>query len=231
MEPDLSYVGDNYRVITDRINEAKAKYRKPEEKITLIGVTKTVAPEIINYSVDLGVTDLGENRVQEYLSKKDAYRKNVNMHFIGHLQTNKVKYIINDMTLIHSVDSVKLAAEINRQAEKISKIQDILLEVNIGDENSKSGIEPKQLDLLLDEISKMSNLRVRGLMAIPPAIGSEKFLCMMQEIFEEKKKNKPDNCLMDILSMGMSGDYQKAIQYGATCVRIGTSLYGARNYS
>lgn len=230
METDLSYVDRNYKIICGRIADAKAKYRSKDENITLVGVTKTVDPLIVNHSVDLGVKDLGENRVQEYLSKKDIYKKDVKMHFIGHLQTNKVKYIINDMSLIHSVDSLHLAKEISRQAEKADKIQNILIEINIGGENSKSGISEKELEELMCSISDLANLKIKGLMAIPPAEDSERFLCRMQELFDDIKQKKIKNCDMQILSMGMSGDYEQAIKYGATCVRLGTALYGARNY-
>ena len=231
MAANLEVITENYKRITDRIAEAKAKYRSEKDEIMFLGVTKTVAPEIINHSVDLGIRNLGENRVQEYLSKKDFYRKNVNMHFIGHLQTNKVKYIINDMVLIHSVDSMHLAAEISRQAAKAGKVQDILIEVNIGDEQTKSGIDKNSLEELVYEAAELDNIRIKGLMCIPPASDSEKYLCSMQQIFEDMKQKKINNCLMDILSMGMSGDYENAIRYGSTCVRIGSALYGARNYN
>lgn len=231
MAANLEVITENYKRITDRIAEAKAKYRSEKDEIMFLGVTKTVAPEIINHSVDLGIKNLGENRVQEYLSKKDFYRKNVSMHFIGHLQTNKVKYIINDMVLIHSVDSMHLAAEISRQAAKSGKVQDILIEVNIGDEQTKSGIDKNSLEELVYEAAELDNIRIKGLMCIPPASDSEKYLCSMQQIFEDMKQKKINNCSMDILSMGMSGDYENAIRYGSTCVRIGSALYGARNYN
>ena len=135
------------------------------------------------------------------------------------------------MVLIHSVDSLHLATEISRQASKAGKIQDILIEVNIGDEQTKSGIDKNSLEELVYEAAELENIRIKGLMCIPPASDSEKYLCNMQQIFEDMKQKKINNCSMDILSMGMSGDYENAIRYGSTCVRIGSALYGARNYN
>lgn len=230
MAADFEIITYNYKKISDEIAEAKAKYRNENEEIMLLGVTKTVAPDVVNHSISLGIKDIGENRVQEYLSKRDAYNENVNIHFIGHLQTNKVKYIIKDMSLIHSVDSVRLAAEINRQAQRAKLIQDILLEVNIGEERTKSGINEDNLVDLLYETSRFENIRIKGLMCIPPIANSERYLYSMQMLFEDTKQKHIRNCSMEVLSMGMSGDFEKAIKYGSTCVRIGSALYGVRGY-
>lgn len=195
-----------------------------------MAVTKTVAPEKINFAVSQGITLLGENRVQEYLSKKDSYDKNAEVHMIGHLQTNKVKYIINDVSLIQSVDSFKLAAEINRLAEKNSRSMDVLLEVNIGDEASKSGTDKGSVIELASQMQELGSVRIRGLMAIPPIGADEKVFAEMNELYMKLKEAKLPNVSADILSMGMSGDYQLAIKHGSTLVRIGTKLFGARNY-
>ena len=227
---DFSYITENYKRIAYNIGEAKAKYRKPSDSITFMAVTKTVAPEAVNHAIHCGIQVLGENRVQEYLSKKDYYDPAASVHFIGHLQSNKVKYIISDMDLIHSVDSVKLAAEIDRQAKRVGKVQDILMEVNIGAEASKSGVMPDELPELLAQAAEFSNIRVKGLMTIPPSGDNEKFLFEMQKLFLDISAKKMDNIDMDILSMGMSGDYADAIRYGATIVRIGSALFGARKY-
>lgn len=224
------YITENYRRICDEIGEAKARYRKPGDNIRIMAVTKTVAPEAVNHAVSLGIDLLGENRVQEYESKKDLYDPSARVHFIGHLQTNKVKYIINDMELIQSVDSLRLASEIDRQAKRVQKVQDILIEVNIGGEESKSGVTPDALEELLYEASLLDNIRIKGLMTIPPPENSEKYLCKMQRLYLDILSKNMDNIDMDILSMGMSGDYKKAIEYGSTLVRIGTALFGARNY-
>ena len=230
METSFAYIDENYRRIIETIAQAKAKYRKPTDQITLMAVTKTVPPEAVNHAVGCGVRVLGENRVQEYLSKKEYYSPEAEVHFIGHLQTNKVKYIIDDMALIHSVDSAKLAAEIERQAARLQKVQNILVEVNIGGEVSKSGVSPDALEELLLEIAQMPHIRVKGLMTIPPATGDEKFLYKMQQLYLDISAKNMDNIDMEILSMGMSGDYAAAIRYGSTIVRIGTGLFGARKY-
>ena len=196
----------------------------------IIAVSKTVAAPRVNEIKASGILHLGENRVQEYLSKKNYYDPAASVHFIGHLQSNKVKYIISDMDLIHSVDSVKLAAEIDRQAKRVGKVQDILMEVNIGAEASKSGVMPDELPELLAQAAEFSNIRVKGLMTIPPPGDNEKFLFEMQKLFLDISAKKMDNIDMDILSMGMSGDYADAIRYGATIVRIGSALFGARKY-
>ena len=194
-----------------------------------MGVTKTVAPEIVNASVDLGINLLGENRVQEFLSKKDLYSKNADIHIIGHLQTNKVKYIINEVSMIQSVDSLKLAGEINKLALKNNLVMDVLCEVNIGDEASKSGVSTLLLDELLEQISGMEGLRLRGLMTIPPVGCGEAVFDKMHGIYLDRQ-SKYSECF-DTLSMGMSGDYELAVKHGSTLVRLGTALYGARKYT
>ena len=227
MTDALSYVSDNLAAIRESIAEAADKCGRSTEEIRIMAVTKTVAPEIVNRAVELGVTLLGENRVQEFLSKQDAYDRSAEVHFIGHLQTNKVKYIIEPMSMIQSVDSVKLAAEINRLASAHNKIMDILCEVNIGGEDSKSGIAPDGLAELLEAAASMENLRVRGLMTIPPPASGDIFLGRMEELYHKVK----DSYSLDVLSMGMTHDYADAVRHGSTLVRIGTGLFGARDYS
>ena len=167
---------DNIKEICYNVSVAKEKYRKSDEIVRIMAVTKTVQPEFVNVAVQNGITLLGENRVQEFLSKKDFYDKQAEVHFIGHLQTNKVKYIINDVALIQSVDSFKLAHEINKHAVKNNKIMDVLVEVNIGDESSKNGIDKNCVENLVREISTLPNVKIKGLMTIPPPMCSEKVL-------------------------------------------------------
>ena len=176
METDFSYIDENYKKIAYNVQEAFAKYRNSNEHIDIMAVTKTVDPQAVNHAIGLGIGLLGENRVQEYMAKKEFYSKNTDVHFIGHLQTNKVKYIIDSVSVIQSVDSAKLAAEVDRQAQRLGKIQDILIEVNIGDEASKGGVGRSFLRELLYEAAEMKNIKVCGLMAIPPAENAEKFL-------------------------------------------------------
>ena len=221
---------ENYKDICYNIEDAKVKFNRENEKIQLMAVTKTVPVDKVNFAIDQGITLLGENRVQEYLSKKDEYNKDAEVQFIGHLQTNKVKYIINDVSLIQSVDSIKLANEINRLAEKNNRIMNVLIEINIGNEMSKSGVSSDELFDLIYKASELKNIRIKGLMAIPPVNSDEKIFEKMNNIYLDVKSKNISNVSMDILSMGMSGDYVTAIKYGSNLVRIGTKLFGARIY-
>ena len=225
---DLAYIDENLRIIRERCAEAKDKYRSSDDDIRIMAVTKTVAPEAVNHAVELGIGLLGENRVQEYLSKADFYDKSAEVQFIGHLQTNKVKYIINSVSMIQSVDSLKLGQEISRLALKNGRVMDILCEVNIGGEESKSGIAPNGLKELMDGLSELEGVRIRGLMTIPPPSDSDVFLGRMKELYDKVSSEYQG---MDTLSMGMTHDYAEAIRYGSTLVRIGTGLFGARDYS
>ena len=232
----LSDVEYNYKLINERIAEAAQKVGKSREDITFLAATKTVEPEVINHAISLGLDHIGENKVQELLSKYDSYNlENCSLQFIGHLQTNKVRHIVDKVDLIQSVDSVKLANEIAKQSLKLNKTTDILVEVNIGREENKSGVYPENLEELLCEISKIEGISVKGLMTIPPICDNKhkisKYFNNMQNIFIDISQKKLDNISMTILSMGMSADYYEAILEGANMVRIGSSLFGARDYT
>lgn len=227
MESAYGYIEENLRTIRETIAETADKYRGSDDNIRIMAVTKTVPPEAVNHAVKLGVDLLGENRVQEFLSKADAYDKSAEVHFIGHLQTNKVKYIIDSVGMIQSVDSIRLALEISRLAEKNSIVMDVLCEVNIGGEESKSGISPGDLGELLKESASLGGIRLKGLMTIPPPADSDVYFGRMQELYN---KYAPEYGF-DTLSMGMTHDYAQAVKYGSTLVRIGTGLFGARNYT
>lgn len=231
MENNFSYIDENLRIIRERAGEAFEKYRSPNDKLKIMAVTKTVAPEAVNHAVSLGLDLLGENRVQEYLSKKDLYDKSAEVHFIGNLQTNKVKYIIDSVSMIQSVDSLKLGEVISRLAISHNKVIDVLCEVNIGGEESKGGISPSELDNLIEQLVTLEGIRIKGLMTIPPPSDSDVFLGRMQELFNKTAEEKKSLISMDTLSMGMTHDYAKAIKYGSNIVRIGTGLFGARNYN
>ena len=226
MGNDFGYIDENLHIIREKLREAEDKAGRPAGSVRIMAVTKTVPPEAVNYAVSLGIDLLGENRVQEFLSKKDSYNKSAEVHMIGHLQTNKVKYIINDVSMIQSVDSPRLAAEISRLAVKNGRTIDVLCEVNIGGEDSKSGIAPEGLDELLETVSHTEGIRLRGLMTIPPPSESDVFLGRMKELYDRYSAVYP----MDVLSMGMTHDYEAAARYGSTLVRIGTGLFGARVY-
>ncbi len=232
----LSDVEYNYKLINDRIAEAALKSGRKREDITLLAATKTVEPEIINYAISLGLDHIGENKVQELLSKYDSYDlKNCSLQFIGHLQTNKVRQIVDKVDLIQSVDSVKLANEISKQSLKRSKTTEVLVEVNIGREENKSGVMPEELENLLCQISNFEGIKVKGLMAIPPICDNKQkisqFFNNMHNIFIDISQKKLDNISMTTLSMGMSADYYEAILEGATMVRVGSALFGKRNYT
>lgn len=232
----LSDVEYNYKLINERIAEAAQKVGKSRDDITFLAATKTVEPEIINHAINLGLDHIGENKVQELLSKYDSYNlEKCSLQFIGHLQTNKVRQIVDKVDLIQSVDSVKLANEIAKQSIKLNKITDILVEVNIGREENKSGVYPENLEELLCEISKIEGISVKGLMTIPPICDNKhkisKYFNNMHNIFIDISQKKLDNISMTILSMGMSADYYEAIFEGANMVRIGSSLFGARDYT
>ncbi len=217
-------IRDNLRDIKDKIKKAADRSGRSENDITLVAVSKTVEPSRINEAIDCGVTDIGENYVQELLEKYDAIKRDkINLHFIGHLQRNKVKYIVDKVDSIDSVDSYELAFEIDKRCKAKNITMDILVQVNIGDEQSKSGVSAQSVSELVGRIREFENLSVKGLMCIPP-IGCDK------AVFAEMKRIA-DSLGLKVLSMGMSGDFETAIEYGSTCVRIGTSLFGERNYN
>ncbi|MBR7070851.1 MAG: YggS family pyridoxal phosphate-dependent enzyme [Clostridia bacterium] len=224
---------ENYQDILTRVQNAALQSGRTPEDITLLAATKTVDINTINHAIESGISFIGENRVQEFLSK-EADLLPVHRHFIGHLQTNKVKDIIQKVELIHSVDSFHLAKEISRQAEKAGVDMDILLEVNIGNEESKSGFAPDALEERLCEIVQLPHIHVKGLMAIPPICNqpedNRKYFKEMYHLFLDIRNKKIDNSAMSVLSMGMSDDFEVAIQEGATLVRVGTALFGKRVY-
>ena len=226
----------NYKTIGENIAKAAQSVGKTADDVTFLAATKTVEPLYINHAISLGLRYIGENRVQELLSKYDEYDlEHASLQFIGHLQSNKVRQIVGKVDLIQSVDSMKLSNEISRCSTKLGITSDILIEVNIGREENKSGVMPEQLDELLCQLSSVPNIRVRGLMAIPPiceyAQENRKFFDNMRNIFLDIRSKNIDNISMDILSMGMSDDYEEAIKCGANMIRVGSALFGARNYN
>ena len=227
MADKFGYISENLKIIRDRVGQAK---EKSGNNVKIMAVTKTVPPEAVNYAISLGIDLLGENRVQEFLSKQESYDKSADVHMIGHLQTNKVKYIINSVSMIQSVDSLKLGQEINRLAKANGRVMNILCEVNIGSEDSKSGVSPENLRELIVQLSELDCIRVKGIMTIPPPSDSDIFLGRTQELFNNLKSSDISGADMDILSMGMSNDYEEAILHGSNLIRIGTALFGARNY-
>lgn len=224
----------NYAEIREKINLSAEKSGRTAEDVILLAATKTVSADKINYAIEKGISYIGENRVQELLSKDDDINKSAHRHFIGHLQTNKVKDIVPRVEMIESVDSLRLATAIGKEAVKCGKTMDILLEINIGGEESKSGFSANEIENALEEITKIEGICVKGIMSIPPVcVNREKqreYFTQLHKIFVDISRKKLDNSNIIYLSMGMSQDYELAIECGANIVRIGTSLFGARNY-
>lgn len=205
------------------------------QNVILLAATKTLSAEVINYAIDKhGLSYVGENRVQELVAKYDHLHKDgLHIHFIGRLQRNKVKYIVDKVEMIHSLDSIALAAEIDRQSAKHERTMDVLVEVNVGNEESKGGITKEQLPAFLEELKVFKNIRVRGMMVIPPPAddeGYKKYFTESRKIFVDNFVNNGHNNIRYLLSMGMSDSYVQAIQCGSDIVRIGSSLFGKRDY-
>ena len=228
-------IRDNYLTVMENIAAACAQCGRGEGEVKLITVTKFVDTGRIAEAVAAGARHVGENRAQEFRDKLDFFKENgLDAHLIGQLQTNKVKYVIGNASLIQSVDRLELAKEISRLAVKAGITQDVLAEVNIGGEEAKSGFAPESLEQAAEEAKKCANVRVRGLMCIPPVAegehGSLPYFEKVHALFVDINAKLYDNTL-DILSMGMSGDYEDAVRAGATMVRVGTAIFGARNYT
>lgn len=227
-------VEKNISEVKKRISEAAKAAGRNENEVTLIAVSKTKPVEMIKEAYDTGIRDFGENKVQEIMEKYPLLPSDIRWHLIGHLQTNKVKYIIDKVCMIHSVDSLKLAEEISRQAVKHNVTVDILIEVNVAGEDTKFGVKPEDAIDLCRDISTLPGIRIRGLMTVAPFTSDPEenrpVFCALRQLFVDIGGKNIDNVCMDCLSMGMSGDYTVAIEEGATFVRVGTSIFGQRDY-
>lgn len=235
VEKRFSDIDYNIETIRERIYKAATSAGRNPEEVTLMAVTKTVDPMFINRAIENGITLIGENKVQEFLSKKPYLKLDgCEAHLIGHLQTNKVKQIVSEVSMIQSLDSVKLAKEISKRSTEKGVVTPCLIEVNIGQEESKTGLELASLEELLTEVARLDNIAVKGLMTIPPICDDEKeldkYFLKMHKIFVDIKSKKLDNIDMSILSMGMSSDYESAVRNGSTLVRVGSSIFGERIY-
>lgn len=231
----MSFVSENYLKVLENVKRLCRESGRNESECTLVAVSKTKPVDMIKDAYEAGCRDFGENYVQELVDKIPQLPDDIRWHMIGHLQTNKVKYIVGKTYLIHGVDSVKLAKEIGKQSVKTGTVSDILLEVNIGNEESKFGFKPDELLSAVSEIASIEGIRVRGLMTSAPICENPEenrvFFRNMKQLSIDIKKQKTDNVYMDFLSMGMSGDYESAIGEGATFVRVGTAIFGERDYS
>jgi len=225
-------IKENIEKIKLRVASAAQKSGRDPKDVKIIAVTKTVDTARIMEAIDAGVTDVGENRVQELCNKYDIIGAQCNWHLIGSLQTNKVKYIIDKVALIHSLDRIELAEEIQKRAERISRVVDVLVQVNVAKEETKSGIYLEQAYDFVKEVSKYGNIRIRGLMTIAPfAENPEEVRFVFRELHKlyiDISRENADNINMDYLSMGMSNDFEIAIEEGSNMVRIGTAIFGRR---
>lgn len=227
-------IEERLREVEEKITAAAERSGRKREDITLIAVTKTHPAEMMNEAIKCGVTDIGENKPQEVRDKFSDVLP-AKWHLIGHLQTNKVKYIIDKVCLIHSVDSIHLMDEIERQAEKHNLTMDILIQVNISGEATKSGVSKDEVEELLVYAGKLNHVKVKGLMTIAPKTDNSVTNILhfdnIRQLFIDIKQKTYDNVSMQYLSMGMSGDYETAIEHGSNMVRIGSAIFGERDYS
>lgn len=227
-------ISNNILIIKNNIEKAKRLSGREKEEIILVAVSKTQTIEKIMQAKDCGLSVFGENKVQE-LTEKYPQIDCVEWHLIGHLQKNKVKYIIDKVQMIHSLDSVSLAEEINKRAEKADRIIPVLVQINIGKEESKSGIFEEDVEQFVNKLAGFKNILINGIMTIPPISEDKELTRMyfrkMKMIFDTLKAKEKQNMKVKYLSMGMSDDYELAIEEGANIVRVGTGIFGERNYS
>ncbi len=229
------YIEENLIEVWRRIREAAERSGRDPMDVTLIAVSKTKPVSDIEIAYNLGVRDFGENHVQELMEKIPVLPSDIRWHMIGHLQRNKVKYIVGRVSLIHSVDSLRLAEEINKESVKAGVVSDILLEVNAAGEESKWGGSLEETLDLVREVSALPGVHVKGLMTVAPITedpeDNRKYFKMLRELSVDINAENIDNVSMGALSMGMTGDYEAAICEGATCVRVGTGIFGKRDYN
>lgn len=227
-------IRENMRAVEDRIAAACQEAGRKPEDVTLIAVSKTKPVEMLREAYECGCRDFGENKVQELLDKYEVMPRDIRWHMIGHLQRNKVKYIVDKVYLIHSVDSLRLAEEISKEAVKKNVCANILVEVNVANEETKFGTTCEEVKQLVQDIAKLPNICVKGLMTIAPFVeNAEKnrpIFSKLKKISVDIMDENIDNITMENLSMGMTGDYAVAVSEGATCVRVGTGIFGVRQY-
>ena len=226
----MEIIKNNLEIINEKIKKATLKTNRNPEEIKLVAVTKTATIEQIKEAISVGVKIIGENKVQEAKEKYQILSTDIEWHLVGHLQTNKVKYAIEIFDLIHSVDSIKLAKEIDKRSLQFGMITNVLVEVNVSGEETKYGIKPEEVEPFLEEISEFSRIKVRGLMTIAPIVEDKEevrpYFRKLRKLFEKIKIENMKNIRMDYLSMGMTEDFEAAIEEGANMVRIGRGIFG-----
>ena len=230
----MSMLLDNLNDVEKRIQAACDRSGRKREEVLLVAVSKTKPDEMIEEIMAAGIVEFEENKPQELRDKYEVLPKNLHFHMIGHLQTNKIKYVIDRAVLIHSNDSIRLAEAVNAEAKKHDRIMPVLVEVNVAQEESKSGFLVEETEKAIREIAKLSNIRVEGLMTIAPFVENaeenRQYFVKLRKLSVDIAAKNIDNVTMHHLSMGMTGDYEVAIEEGATMVRVGTGIFGERNY-
>lgn len=226
---------DNYDKVADNILKTCEKSGRNPKEVTLIAVSKTKPVSMLQEIYDHGCRDFGENKVQELLEKYEVMPKDIRWHLIGHLQRNKVKYVVDKAAFIHSVDSLKLAEEISKEALKKNVEVDILIEVNVAEEESKFGVKVKDAIQLVSQIARLPGIHIKGLMTIAPYVENpeenRQYFAQLRQLSVDISAKNIDNVTMNVLSMGMTGDYETAVSEGATLVRVGTGIFGERHYT
>ena len=230
----MSMLLDNLNDVEKRIQAACDRSGRKREEVLLVAVSKTKPVEMSEEIMAAGIVEFGENKPQELRDKYEVLPKNLHFHMIGHLQTNKIKYVIDRAVLIHSIDSIRLAEAVNAEAKKHDRIMPVLVEVNVAQEESKSGFLVEETEKAIRELAKLSNIRVEGLMTIAPFVENaeenRQYFVKLRKLSVDIAAKNIDNVTMHHLSMGMTGDYEVAIEEGATMVRVGTGIFGERNY-
>lgn len=228
-------IKENINYVEQVIDKACMESGRNRRDVTLIAVSKTKPVEMLQEAYETGCRDFGENKVQELVDKYEVMPKDIRWHMIGHLQRNKVKYIIDKVYLIHSVDSLRLAEEISKEAIKKAVDVNILIEVNVAGEESKFGTSMEEAKKLVRDVAKLPNVYIKGLMTIAPFVEkaeeNRQFFQQLKKLSVDIAAENIDNVSMEVLSMGMTGDYSVAVSEGATLVRVGTGIFGERNYS
>ncbi|MDO5708234.1 MAG: YggS family pyridoxal phosphate-dependent enzyme [Andreesenia angusta] len=226
---------ENLKIVNDKIEEIVKKQNRSREDITLIAVSKTISEDIVNEAIALGIKDLGENKAQEIERKMPLLEGDYDMHMIGSLQTNKVRHLIDKVKMIHSLDRISLAKEINKRAARIDRVMDVLIQVNISGEETKSGFAADEVLGFLKEIEDYENIRIKGLMTMAPHAENPEDIRYvfrdLKKLFEDLKKEDIKNVDMQYLSMGMTNDYHIALEEGSNMIRVGTAIFGERDYS
>ena len=227
-------ITENLSMVENKIAAACKRAGRERDEVKLIAVSKTQPVEAIREAIEYGINSFGENRVQELREKTEIIKDNLDWHLIGHLQTNKVKFVVGKVSLIHSLENIRLAEALDKEAAKLGIAVDVLAEINVAKEDSKFGVMPEDAENFIREVSKYPNLNIKGLMTVAPYTDiseeNRKYFRQLKKIMVDLNSKNIHNVSMNVLSMGMTGDYEVAIEEGATLVRVGTGIFGSRNY-